>query len=249
MSSRSRYSTPYSRYRSRSRSHDRHYRERRNYRERRDIDDVKRRYHSRSRSPSYNRIDSRDKLANKRNYNRDVKRPHRNEKCSPHRRHFRSKPLDNEKCLQRSQHSKLKNIDDKPSTSTSSKPLNTKCSEQNKKKSETVKITPDCKEEQKPKLVVQSVFKNDGSFLDMFKQMQKQYTTNAADTQKDLPVPIGRRRRGVRALKTGRVEKAKVQEINEDKKSKEPWDIYISEVKKYRQKTCQEDAPSRSYVK
>lgn len=230
MSSKSTNSHQYSSYLSRSDSNDKHNCDHKNYNKRRENQDhVKSKHRSRSRSRSYDRIDSHDRFSSKRNYNRDFKLSHSNEKSSQLRNHSRSK-----------------NICHEPFPSTSSNLVDTEISKQYSTKLE---IRPEYKEERKQEVVIESVFKNDGSFLEMFKQMHGQSTTNAKQAQNNLPVPIVGRRRGGKVLKTGVVEKAKVDEVNEDNKSTDPWAIYINEVKKYRQTSCQDEAKTRSLVK
>lgn len=96
---------------------------------------------------------------------------------------------------------------------------------------------------------VQSAFKNDGSFLELFKKMQEQSATNVSTEQKPI-VPMIGRRRGGKVLKTGVVAKPKAEDTSDaDNKSTDPWAIYINEVKKYRQSSCQDESTTRSLVK
>lgn len=120
-------------------------------------------------------------------------------------------------------------------------------------------------------------FRNDGSFLEMFKKMQNASAqlygipnidaaddkdnivveTNAAvRTDFDQPsvskpsITIGRRKGG-RTLPVGRVKKLKTEEASSDTppKSKDAWEKYLEEVKKYKETYCESDARNRSLVK
>ena len=126
-----------------------------------------------------------------------------------------------------------------------------------------------------------NVFKNDGSFLEMFKKAQKTGgsvpgpsvqvsvpapvsppTATASDQEdksdettkkpvKDIPKPkygfVGKRRGG-KILPTGKVKKAK-QDEDEDTGKKDAWSQYMSEVKKYKDQSCQEEGKTRPLVK
>jgi hypothetical protein len=108
------------------------------------------------------------------------------------------------------------------------------------------------------------VFANDGSFLENFKKMQEQYqqqqqteAETADPTQqqyveatKPAPPPIVGRRRGGKILKTGIVAKPKV--ITADQQAinaKDPWAIYLQEVQKYKNNSCDADSKTRPLVK
>ena len=122
-----------------------------------------------------------------------------------------------------------------------------------------------------------NVFKNDGSFLEMFKKAQQSSGSvpgtsaqasvpasvsppvDAGDKQqvdankpvKDIPKPkygfVGKRRGG-KILPTGKVKKAK-QDEDEDTGKKDAWSQYMSEVKKYKDQSCQEEGATRPLVK
>lgn len=95
-------------------------------------------------------------------------------------------------------------------------------------------------------------FANDGSFLEMFKQMQQRFEQETEQEQKDqerLKLPMFGRRRGGKILKTGIVEKPKKIEENPADGPKDAWSLYLQEVKRYKNATCDPDAPSRSLVK
>ncbi|GLV34432.1 uncharacterized protein CBL_09680 [Carabus blaptoides fortunei] len=104
--------------------------------------------------------------------------------------------------------------------------------------------------------VQENSFKNDGSFLEMFKKMQED---KAADEKKDESVPtsvgeekksapIFGKRRGGRVLKTGLVQKIKSPtEVEEE--PKDAWSVYMKEVKRYKEACCDDDSKTRPLVK
>lgn len=94
--------------------------------------------------------------------------------------------------------------------------------------------------------------KNDGSFLEMFKKMQEE-TKKTEDKKPEMKKPalpfIGKRRGG-RVLKTGLVKKAKaIDEQTVDNTPKDAWSLYMQEVKKYRETSCEEERKTRPLVK
>ena len=99
-----------------------------------------------------------------------------------------------------------------------------------------------------------NAFKNDGSFMEMFKKMQEQMqpvqkpTTSILEEKPVAPPPlmVGKRRGG-RILKTGMVAKPKVEQTVEQ--PKDAWSLYMAEVKKYREVCCQEEDNTRPLVK
>lgn len=107
-----------------------------------------------------------------------------------------------------------------------------------------------------PQYPVQSnAFKNDGSFMEMFKKMQEQIpqpesqpTTSALEEKPVAPPPlmVGKRRGG-RILKTGIVAKPKSEQQSDQ--PKDAWSLYMAEVKKYREVCCQEEDNTRPLVK
>ncbi|XP_068618500.1 serine/arginine-rich splicing factor 4 isoform X2 [Battus philenor] len=95
--------------------------------------------------------------------------------------------------------------------------------------------------------------KNDGSFLEMFKKMQEETKKSELSEQKLIKKPalpfIGKRRGG-RVLKTGLVKKAKaIDEQTVDNTPKDAWSLYMQEVKKYRETSCEEERKTRPLVK
>lgn len=123
-----------------------------------------------------------------------------------------------------------------------------------------------------------NVFRNDGSFLEMFKKMQKasqlgntSSTSNTSDknltgqiaksdVEKDVflredakqskPVPIVRRRKCNKALPVGKVKKLKADEEQEKKPAiTDAWAKYLEEVKKYKETSCDSETKNRSLVK
>ncbi|XP_008545032.1 arginine/serine-rich coiled-coil protein 2 isoform X1 [Microplitis demolitor] len=107
-----------------------------------------------------------------------------------------------------------------------------------------------------PVIPIQSnAFKNDGSFMEMFKKMQEkmqpsaeQSATSVLEDKPVVPPPlmVGKRRGG-RILKTGMVAKAKTEQVVEQ--PKDAWSLYMAEVKKYREVCCQEEDNTRPLVK
>ncbi|KYN44104.1 Uncharacterized protein C19orf43 [Trachymyrmex septentrionalis] len=100
-----------------------------------------------------------------------------------------------------------------------------------------------------------NAFKNDGSFMEMFKKMQEQMqptmqkpTTSVLEEKPVVPPPlmVGKRRGG-RILKTGVVAKPKTEQTAEQ--PKDAWSLYMAEVKKYREVCCQEEDNTRPLVK
>lgn len=95
--------------------------------------------------------------------------------------------------------------------------------------------------------------KNDGSFLEMFKKMQEVTKKAEPDKKPEIKKPalpfIGKRRGG-RVLKTGLVKKAKaIDEQTADNAPKDAWSLYMQEVKKYRETSCEEERKTRPLVK
>lgn len=125
-------------------------------------------------------------------------------------------------------------------------------------------------------------FANDGSFLEMFKQMTQQsavtstsailpeepaavpYYMAAAATipttstatpsftqtvKEPVPIPIVGRRRGGKILKTGIVKKPKPIEDATADTPNDAWNLYLQEVKKYKNASCDADSKTRPLVK
>ncbi|KAK6632575.1 hypothetical protein RUM43_013343 [Polyplax serrata] len=110
-----------------------------------------------------------------------------------------------------------------------------------------------------------NTFKNDGSFMEMFKRMKDEKnleassvdkpgdSKEAATSLKKSPVILSGivgKRRGGRVLKTGLVKKVKKEsETEEEKHPKDAWSMYMAEVKKYREASCEEEGKTRPLVK
>ncbi|XP_018007399.1 telomerase RNA component interacting RNase [Hyalella azteca] len=135
-----------------------------------------------------------------------------------------------------------------------------------------------------------NVFKNDGSFLEMFKKMQdkkvqeecklpqsvvkeeskdtthtssvqsevlkasscepsSQSASTSATARKPFLSCVGKRRGG-RILPTGIVKKAKKsQDGAQEAEPNDAWSRYLSEVRKYREQSCEEEGKRRPLVK
>lgn len=113
-----------------------------------------------------------------------------------------------------------------------------------------------------------NAFKNDGSFMEMFKKMQEQMPGSISQPNASLaaasssssssalvlqektapppPLMVGKRRGG-RILKTGMVAKPKTEPTADQ--PKDAWSLYMAEVKKYREVCCQEEDNTRPLVK
>lgn len=117
------------------------------------------------------------------------------------------------------------------------------------KESEPKRIVPT-----KPTSLINATpFANDGSFLEKFKEMQERFAQQQETQQREDDrlrlLPMVGRRRGGKILKTGIVEKPKRIEDNPGEGPKDAWSLYLQEVKRYKNATCDPDAPSRSLVK
>lgn len=129
-----------------------------------------------------------------------------------------------------------------------------------------------------------NAFKNDGSFMEMFKKMQDErnkqdssYFGNPASSGSKEPLPpdsvvkeekdesqesstqaqkkssimsfVGKRRGG-RVLPTGIVKKPrKPDQAQEEGEPNDAWSRYLSEVRKYREQSCEEEGKRRPLVK
>jgi len=128
------------------------------------------------------------------------------------------------------------------------------------------------------KPAVHNAFRNDGSFLEMFKKMQNQNGGKSAVTQAsttmtaaavpfeptssesefegkfeekltpERTLPVGRRK-ALKALPVGKVKKLKSDDQEDPEKSKDAWSKYLAEVKKYKETHCEDETKCRSLVK
>lgn len=123
-----------------------------------------------------------------------------------------------------------------------------------------------------------NVFRNDGSFLEMFKKMQnasqmKNTASGSTNAKKNVnstsvkserrpedsttskpapppPVPLVGRRRGMKVLPVGKVKKLKTDDEDSSKSTKkDAWATYLEEVKKYKETYCDGESKVRSLVK
>jgi len=119
--------------------------------------------------------------------------------------------------------------------------------------------------QEEPPLV--NTFKNDGSFMEMFKKMQQasappadqasgensssKDSSNAPTEQKKTSLMsfVGKRRGG-RTLPTGTVQKLRKPEPpNEGEGNNDAWSRYLNEVRKYQEQSCEEEGKRRPLVK
>lgn len=114
------------------------------------------------------------------------------------------------------------------------------------------KVYPPPKQE-KPLINAATGFANDGSFLEQFKKMQNDYKEKMEQEErnkrneerlKNLPM----RRRGGKILKTGIVAKNKSSEENQEAPV-DAWSLYLKEVQKYKNVSCDADSKTRPLVK
>lgn len=123
----------------------------------------------------------------------------------------------------------------------------------------------------------QNAFKNDGSFLEVFKRFQQQQqqqqqtqplpkseehvsvisssaaaTTLAVASEKKTEtlktLPIIGKRKN-KALKTGIVKKVKVDDEKKQSKPTDAWSLYLDEVKRYQETVGEQDNKTRPLVK
>lgn len=99
----------------------------------------------------------------------------------------------------------------------------------------------------------ENAFKNDGTFLEMFKKMQEEQEKQKAETEpitteSKSQIPLFGKRRGGKVLKTGMVQKTKNQGID-GSESEDAWTLYMKEVKKYKEACCDDDSKTRLLVK
>lgn len=132
------------------------------------------------------------------------------------------------------------------------------------------------------KLQTANIFRNDGSFMEMFKKLQEDQkkkeepkasvageTTAAAtpeddggaaalepsskDQPKKTSLSFVGKRRGGRILATGMVKKQRKEPVSEpqepDDGKTDAWSQYMSEVRKYREQSCEEEGKRRPLVK
>ncbi|XP_045101373.1 telomerase RNA component interacting RNase-like [Portunus trituberculatus] len=121
-----------------------------------------------------------------------------------------------------------------------------------------------------------NVFRNDGSFMEMFKKMQEEQRKKQEDPKvagagsgsgsaaggdpphTDPPrkptLSFVGKRRGGRILATGMVKKQRREAVSEEPKPVEggktdAWSQYMSEVRKYKEQSCEEEGKRRPLVK
>ncbi len=142
-----------------------------------------------------------------------------------------------------------------------------------------------------------NAFRNDGSFLEMFKRMQEASGSGTPSTSNPRKIvessvpqiskpensqpalspvdsnpsasgqsgngssgdesskesvrraPMVGKRRGGRVLPTGVVKKKRPGEEEPEEKPKDAWSVYMAEVKRYKETSCEEDGKTRPLVK
>lgn len=230
---RSRSRDKYRRRHSKSRSRERHRRSRSRSRRRR------RRYstsRSRSRTPSYRRR-RRSKPRSSR-YSRSKSRSKsRTRSKSPSR--YRHKSYRSRKEREKSHRSRSSS----PRYKNTVPPLDADTNEVD------MKIEDDEEEEDNLK---DNVFKNDGSFLEMFKKLQEQQQKTqppepAPEDIKKPMLPTFGKRRGGKVLKTGLVQK--VRQPSNEENATDAWSVYMKEVRRYKEACCDDDSKTRPLVK
>ncbi|CAG9771137.1 unnamed protein product [Ceutorhynchus assimilis] len=115
-------------------------------------------------------------------------------------------------------------------------------------KEEDMKIDEDVEEDEEENPIP---FKNDGSFLEMFKKMQEEKAKEEPPPEVEVkkPVlPMFGKRRGGKVLKTGIVAKLKNPE-NEEATNSDAWAMYMREVRRYKEEHCDDDSKTRPLVK
>lgn len=107
-------------------------------------------------------------------------------------------------------------------------------------------------EEEETEPIKENAFKNDGSFLEMFKKMQEEKEAEEQrkkeEETKKLAVPLFGKRKGGKVLKTGLVEKSKPTDA-EIEAANDAWSVYMKEVKRYKEACCDDDSKTRPLVK
>ncbi|XP_018566666.1 arginine/serine-rich coiled-coil protein 2 [Anoplophora glabripennis] len=233
-----------SKYRSRSKSREKHHRRRHSRSRSRD------RRHRRSRSRSHRRH------KRKRSSSRSRSR-------SPGFRHGRRRHGRYRRSASRYSRSRSR------STSRSRPHRSHRSKSDRDKKSETPRKSPDDKplldadinevdmkieeeeEEEEEEDQVKCVFKNDGSFLEMFKKMQEQQKAQesvASAEEKKPAIPAFGKRRGGKVLKTGLVQKVRLT-TEEETNAQDAWSVYMKEVRRYKEACCDDDSKTRPLVK
>lgn len=108
-------------------------------------------------------------------------------------------------------------------------------------------------EEDEDESLKDNVFKNDGSFLEMFKKMQEQQqkaqeeAAPAAEEIKKPILPTFGKRRGGKVLKTGLVQK--IRQPRDEESGTDAWSVYLKEVRRYKEACCDDDSKTRPLVK
>ncbi|CAG9821827.1 unnamed protein product [Phaedon cochleariae] len=215
---------------SRSRSRSRHRRSRSKSRRRR------RRYsssRSRSRSPGHRRSKHKRSRRRHSSSSRHSRSRSRSTSRSRHRRHRTKSPKEKSSSTARKSASEERPLPD----------------------ADINEVDMKIEEEEEEDDTKDNVFKNDGSFLEMFKKIQEQQqqkvkeepVTNPNEIKKPI-LPAFGKRRGGKVLKTGMVQKIR-QPSEEENNAQDAWSIYMKEVRRYKEAHCDDDSKTRPLVK
>nr|CAI5830868.1 unnamed protein product [Callosobruchus analis] len=115
---------------------------------------------------------------------------------------------------------------------------------------DTKEVDMKIEEDEEDDVPKEALFKNDGSFLEMFKKMQEQQKKQQEEEeQKQKPLlPAFGKRRGGKVLKTGMVQKKRTV-TEEETNAQDAWSIYMKEVRRYKEACCDDDSKTRPLVK
>lgn len=234
------------RHKSRSRSHSR------------SKDKYRRRRHSRSRSRDrYRRSRSRSRRKRRRysssrsrSRTPNYRRRRRSRPRYSSSRFSRSKSRSRSKSPSRYRHKSYRSRKDRERAHRSSSPRHP--NEGIALDADTNEVDMKIEEEDDEDNLKDNVFKNDGSFLEMFKKMQEQQekAQETAPVPGDIKKPVlptFGKRRGGKVLKTGMVQK--VRQPTDEENATDAWSVYMKEVRKYKEACCDDDSKTRPLVK
>lgn len=244
--------------------------------EKKNVEPSKYRSRSKSREKHHRRRHSRSRSRNRHSRSRDR---YRRSRSRSHRRHRRKRSSSRSRSKSpsyrhRRRHGRYRRSTSRYSRSRSRSPSRSRSHRSHRpksdrdKKSKTPKKSPDEKpvldadtnevdmkieeeEEEEEEEQFKCAFKNDGSFLEMFKKMQEQQKAQEAVTsteEKKPLVPAFGKRRGGKVLKTGLVQKVRLT-TDEESNAQDAWSVYMKEVRRYKEACCDDDSKTRPLVK